>query len=254
MSSPAPSFGAVGSRGRERTPPPNPNRAWSLKCNTTSQGTPVPREPPPVEAERESRSPWGGLHSVPGFPSTAESTVHHHGSTGLGLGSHLYPHSEGFLGFRNELHGVQLPPPPFNLPHPCGPTQPPMHMPSHGVQALATPMYGPSGDADPGRDPWMGGVPTQVEGGRDPYAPGDRVYWTLPVLDDPSAPEAATRAADWLELVRPLMADLSQSSASWWQRVGWEARSLYARWTAMSAISWGLLIPTMSAQLSDIRF
>ncbi|CAE7272645.1 TY5A, partial [Symbiodinium pilosum] len=82
----------------------------------------------------------------------------------------------------------------------------------------------------------------------------DRVYWTLPVLDDPSAPEAATRAADWLELVRPLMADLSQGSASWWQRVEWEARSLYAKWTAMSAINRGLLIPTMSSQLADIRF
>ena len=50
------------------------------------------------------------------------------------------------------------------------------------------------------------------------------------------------------------MADLSQGSASWWQRVEWEARSLYAKWTAMSGIDRGLLIPTMSSQLSDIRF
>ena len=115
-------------------------------------------------------------------------------------------------------------------------------------------VYRPSGTADPGGDPWAEGVPVVQDGGRDPYAPGDRVYWNLPLLEEPSLPEAATRAADWLELVRPLVADLAQSSAVWWQRVEWEARSLYTQWTAASAINRGLLIPSMSSQLSHVRF
>ena len=66
-------------------------------------------------------------------------------------------------------------------------------------EEFSGPGYSPSGNAaDPGGDPWGGGVPTVGDGGRDPYAPGDRVYWTLPVLDEPTLPDAATRAADWL--------------------------------------------------------
>ena len=231
----APSFGVVGSRDRERTPPPNPNRAWNLHCNTTPQGTPVPREPPPPDVSVGGQGTIGGMPSIPGFPLTASVGIP---STGVDHSINMGLHTQGSQGFKNDGYGSHL--------H--------MSLMPHPANVPTTPVYGPPGNADPGRDPWMGGVPMQIEGGRDPYAPGDRVYWTLPVLDDPSAPEAATRAADWLELVRPLMADLSQGSASWWQRVEWEARSLYAKWTAMSAINRGLLIPTMSSQLADIRF
>ena len=46
----SPNFGCVvGSRDRERTPPPNPMRAYQLQCQTTPQGTPVPRGPPPPD-------------------------------------------------------------------------------------------------------------------------------------------------------------------------------------------------------------
>ena len=50
------------------------------------------------------------------------------------------------------------------------------------------------------------------------------------------------------------MADLSQNSAMWWKRVEWEARTLYSQWTNTNAINRGLLIPTMSPQLADVRF
>ena len=228
ISSPAPSFGPGNSRDRERTPPPNPFRTLNLQCNTTPKGTPVPSGPPPSSVGIGCSTPADNLPKLPGFPAVGSSAWH---SNELERGPSLC----AWQGYA----GMNAPPP-----------MPPLRLASRTV----APQYGPSGNADAGVDPWGGGVPERGDGGRDPYAPGDRVYWTLPVLDDPTLPEAATRAADWLELVRPLMADLAQSSATWWRRVEWEARTLYVQWTSMSAINRGLLVPSMSVQLSDVRF
>ena len=222
----SPNFGyVVGSRDRERTPPPNPMRAYQLQCQTTPQGTPVPVGPPPPDVGSTGQASVGALPRVPDFPSFPSTMVHEVPSVKAGglIGV-------GGLGYRGQpVDTVSF---------------------AAGVGNV----HRPSGTADPGGDPWAGGVPVVQDGGRDPYAPKDRVYWNLPLLEEPSLPEAATRAADWLELVRPLMADLAQSSAVWWQRVEWEARSLYTQWTAASAINRGLLIPSMSSQLSDVRF
>ncbi|CAE6971420.1 unnamed protein product [Symbiodinium natans] len=105
-------------------------------------------------------------------------------------------------------------------------------------------------------DPWQG---LDVAGlgvgpGRDPFVPGDRTYWNLPILEDPSQPSPATRASDWLVQIRPMLYDLSDMSQCWWQRVEFESQVWYQRWCRASALERGLIVPKMSSELSHMRF
>ena len=104
---------------------------------------------------------------------------------------------------------------------------------------------------------WVGPpeLPEVIEGGRDPFAPGDRVFWQLPVLTEPGEEsDPATRAADWLEVVAPLMVDLTTMSGIWWQRVIAESQDWYAKWAQAPAVETGLIRPTQSAELQELRF
>ena len=103
---------------------------------------------------------------------------------------------------------------------------------------------------------WTSKLPP-ISGGssaRDQFAPGDRV-WNIPALEEPSIDgDAATRAADWLESLRPLMSDLTPLSGLWWSRVLEEAQACYERWCKSSAVSRALIRPQMSEELQQIRY
>ncbi|CAE7276445.1 RE1, partial [Symbiodinium microadriaticum] len=105
-------------------------------------------------------------------------------------------------------------------------------------------------------DPWQGLDITGlgVGPGRDPFVPGERTFWNLPTLEDPSQPSPATRASDWLVQIRPMLYDLSDMSQSWWQRVEFESQGWYQRWCRASALERGLIVPQMSPELSHMRF
>ena len=90
---------------------------------------------------------------------------------------------------------------------------------------------------------------------RDPYAPGDRVWWSLPVLEEPLADQdAATRAADWLQMLFPLMSDLAPMSEVWWTRVVSEAKRWYQVWCASSSVERGQVVPSLSFELQQSRY
>ncbi|CAE7877489.1 unnamed protein product, partial [Symbiodinium microadriaticum] len=106
------------------------------------------------------------------------------------------------------------------------------------------------------RDPWEGqdvlNLPYQQ--GRDPFNPGDRTFWNLPMLEGLHAPSPATRAGDWLAQIRPLLCDLSEWSQLWWARVEWEAQTLYRHWSRVPSIEKGLIQPRMSIELMHVCF
>ena len=95
----------------------------------------------------------------------------------------------------------------------------------------------------------QGVVPESCGGGRNPYAPGDRVMWNLPELASSSLPDAALRCADWLISIRPYMNDLSPASAEWWSLVEGEADALYMRWQLASPLDRIRIVPEVSATL-----
>ncbi|CAE7876436.1 GIP, partial [Symbiodinium necroappetens] len=105
------------------------------------------------------------------------------------------------------------------------------------------------------RDPWEGqdvfNIPFPP--GRDPFNPGDRTFWNLPALEGVHMPAPATRAGDWLAQIRPLLYDLSEWSQLWWNRVEWEAQTLYRQWSRAPSIEKGLIQPRMSIELTHVR-
>ncbi|CAE7876447.1 RE1 [Symbiodinium necroappetens] len=90
--------------------------------------------------------------------------------------------------------------------------------------------------------------------GRDPFNPGDRTFWNLPVLEGLHVASPATRAGDWLAQIRPLLFDLSEWSQLWWTRVEWEAQVLYRQWSRAPSIEKGLIQPRVSIELMHVRF
>ena len=168
VSSPVPSFGPVGYLGGESTPPANPLKTVALACSTTPQGTPIPKGPPPDE----------GLSSMGRYTPTNKPPQD---MTGTGIPS--LPSRIGAAERTSATIGIPLtwdrPPPP---PPPCA----------------------PQGTGDGTGGGGLPKLPDNTEGGRDPFAPGDRVYWQLPTLAEPGEEsDPATRAADWLEVVTP---------------------------------------------------
>ena len=183
VSSPVPSFGPVGYRGGGSTPPANPFRAVALACSTTPQGTPIPKGPPPEE----------GLSGM-GWYTPADKPPQDMTVTGI-------PSLPSMIGAAGRTSVTIGTPPTWDRPPP-----PP-------------PPCAPQGTGDGTGDGGLPKLPDNTEGGRDPFAPGDRVYWQLPTLAEPGEEsDPATRAADWLEVVTPLMSDLTAMSGIWWQR------------------------------------
>ena len=58
------------------------------------------------------------------------------------------------------------------------------------------------------------------------YTPENRVWWTVPKLQEPGK-DSAVVAADWLAQVAVVMADLSPGSKDWWERL--ELRTIARR-------------------------
>ena len=198
-----------------RNPPSRESRVEVL--NTTPQGTPVPPGPPPT-----------GVSEVSGL-CPVEPHVH-------GVGS---------LGLLFESCGSQ------SMSAPAMTTQTPTALGHTIAPPIAPPLPPPSVPPLPHLgNPWH-----EIGNPRDPYAPGDKVWWQVPALEAVRGDQdPASRASDWLEMLRPIMADLSPLSSVWWERVMAEARAWYDRWVVASALDKGCIVPLMSGELSDIRY
>ena len=212
----APMFGA-------ETPPPNPYRHWNLGCNTTPHGTPIPRGPPPED-------------------SKCTVAVKHDG-VGNHVGSYNSPtmlrggdscETSGMAPRMTSFHGGET--------VPAWPSRTRPSLEGLGMSSGVTSHELPN-------------LPEASESSRDPYAPGDKVYWSLPTLADTfEEPDPATRASDWLEMVEPIMADITPMSGVWWSRVIAEARRWYQVWIQSSAIERGLVRPVPTSELQGLRF
>ena len=220
------------------TPRPNRNRAVSpmprtpeqlqkveSRVCTTPQGTPIPSGEPP-------RSPRQGQYRLSeGFEF---SGCNHDELLKSGFSELSVP--------GNELYG--------DWGMDVGPE---LHAGLHGnfPAASEAPLVDPR-DTPPSL-PNQGGFGSTSN--KDPYAPGDRVYWQLPTLEEPAADsDAATRASDWVHLLEPIMADLAPWSSLWWKRVLYEARSWYQRWCEAPASEKALIQPNVSRTLGDLKF
>ena len=247
--SPAPRFGGPSAAAavRSETPPPNMRRAWNLGCNTTPQGTPIPQGPPPSEEGIAAMNRGGGIGVLQGFQ----------GFRGFD-GHDMVPTFPKLSGGRDFGVGQD--------PQPRPPAPPAWNVTSPSISGnrnqgnLAADFYTGSGL---GIGPPNGNLkepefPPLSEGtgdARDPYAPGDKVYWSLPALADTfEEPDPATRANDWLQMVGPIMSDITPMSGVWWNRVLAEAHWWYQVWTQSSAIERGLVRPTPTVQLQGLRY
>ena len=271
---------------RDTTPPPNDRRIDQLGCNTTPQGTPVPRGSPPAENAAE------GLHRNCGVVPFRVGD--HHGDVGrrdfgmqLGFGdrqSGLRQSLEG--GGRLGLNGLDGGPAShysrvessarlsgqqihFGSPFDpgLGSAASPLNLPvlprfptnndGSGFAGSTVPYVRDSRPSDSTATAAVNlpELPGGVEGSRDPYAPGDKVYWQLPALADVhDEPDPATRASDWIQMVTPLMSDITPMSGVWWTRVLAEAQHWYQTWTCAPTLERGLVRPQPSSELMGTRF
>ena len=208
-------------------------RVESRVC-TTPQGTPIPSGEPP-------KSPRLG-HSGPPVGFTGVAMTEGYEIPGCSYEESLQSGFPDSLGFRNERHGDWM-----------LEGRPELHAGSLG--AFAATSDAPSVDtrfAPPSLP--NHGSPGSASN-KDPYAPGDRVYWQVPALEEPTADsDAATRASDWIHLLEPIMADLAPWSSLWWKRVLYEARSWYQRWCEAPASDKALIQPALSKTLGDLKF
>ena len=276
----APTFGGGSpAMNRECTPPPNENRAVSWGCNTTPQGTPIPKGPPPQDVDlgavpKGSRACLG-VDSVNPLNTSNTSNVLN-GYVGnhcfLGMSGRLegqIPVGMGSVGQHVALGSATVGREPWAVnqwqglgaqrdPPRVGPQVsnafaiPPLPVPGvHSSLGVGSGGGGGGGSSALG----LPELPEPSETSRDPFAPGDKVYWPLPVLADThEEPDPATRASDWLEMVGPIMSDITAMSGIWWYRVLAEARLWYQRWTESPAVERGLIRPVPSLELQQLRF
>ena len=248
-----PSVLELNSAYRERTPEPPKDRMLGLeqRLNTTPQGTPVPPRPPPQAPSL----------SIPEFPSsdmTRRAQLVSEPESAVGpLGARTMTVAEMS---RDRDWFENGPVMPSSLREPVGnprgfgvASTRESAWPTEGLQ------WGNGGQTNGGhnneRDPWEGqdvfNIPFPP--GRDPFNPGDRTFWNLPALEGVHLPAPATRAGDWLAQIRPLLYDLSEWSQLWWNRVEWEAQTLYRQWSRAPSIEKGLIQPRMSIELTHVR-
>ena len=206
--------GRGGSLNRDLSPPPPPPRGEARRP-TTPGGTEIPAAGTPP------RTP------TPTFGSSSQGLDVRPGPLDL----QVCPSSTQFSQHASD--------------RPSGPSQ-------------ASPSLYAFSSSVSGGGPWKNQLPppsSPNSGGRDQFAPGDRVWWTVPFLEDPTVDgDAATRAAAWLELLNPIMNDLSFLSGLWWKRILEEAHCWYQKWCEAPAVERGLIRPQMSAELTDMRY
>ena len=236
---------------RARTPEPSTTRiAYLDKVNTTPQGTPIPAQPPRPPPPEPPKNP---VINTPSFPTAGVEDRRDSAMSG--------EIRESARDGRNQLSEWQRlfrgePVLPSEVRSSTVGIQGRQSEGEVGVREKSFPSVGGADAHDVGPDPWatldLGTVGSS--GGRDPFLPGERTYWTLPVLGDSSEPGAPTRAADWFTQIRPLLYDLSDMSQVWWDRVEYEARHLYQQWSLAPALDKGLVLPKVSDALSQARF
>ena len=248
-----PSVQDLNSACRERTPEPPRDRMLGLeqRLNTTPQGTPVPPRPPPqAPSLRVPEFPLSDLTRQAQLVCEPESAVGP-------LGARTMTVAETSRDRNWFENGPVMP---SSLREPMGnprglsvTSNRDSAWPTEGLQ------WGTGGQTNGGhnleRDPWEGqdvfSIPFPP--GRDPFNPGDRTFWNLPALEGVHLPAPATRAGDWLAQIRPLLYDLSEWSQLWWNRVEWEAQTLYRQWSRAPSIEKGLIQPRMSVELTHVR-
>ena len=131
----SPSFGNSPAALREMTPPPNESRALYLGCNTTPQGTPVPRDPPPRDIDRgdpavgvtggvqgQYRGPPNEVGACSGFQSAQSALAmplgsgRHQGLVGTQIGFAEPSHATASVGVVPQLYPSMSPDPPVCRP------------------------------------------------------------------------------------------------------------------------------------------
>ena len=216
VSSPVPSFGCVGTDPEDRSPRTPP--ANPNRTSSIAYNTTPQGTPVPREPHPDERR-------------SSQIEISWNGPANAGGNDPvLSPTLPALPGIRGGLGAcVPSPPPP--------------------------PQYPPSPPHHESRASMLPELPEATEGGRDPFAPGDRVYWQLPQLAAPSEEvDPATRAADWIEVLGPLMSDLTVMSGVWWQRVLAESQAWYVKWVQAPAVERGLIRPSQSLELQEMRF
>ena len=249
---------------RARTPESSSTReAYGVNLNTTPNGTPIPAlpprspRPPPPPPPEPSSEPFFVIPEIPNFPTVNtedfKNTVLTTGQVQGSVLENMNRQSEWQRLFRGEpvlpseirasAVGIQ------------GQSAERGSGVKNGWEGMGPNLIGMTDALDVGPDPWATlDLNSLGPGGRDPFLPGERTYWTLPVLADSSEPGAPTRAADWFTQIRPLLYDLSDLSQVWWDRVEYEAKLLYQQWSLAAALDKGLVLPKVSEALSQARF
>ena len=72
---------------------------------------------------------------------------------------------------------------------------------------------------------------------------------SLPTLKQVDSASAAVELQDWMEMIAPAMADLSNSSAQWWSKVRTLAEESYALWSKATPLQRLSIQPAMGTDL-----
>ena len=129
-------------------------------------------------------------------------------------------------------------------------------MPSPGLFASARGDCSGSGGGNPGSGTGVSsgfGSSSPRGEGRNAFTPGDRTWWKLPPLPDPSIEDACIAVSDWLTQIQPIMSDLSDRSLAWWQRVMEVAQKAYLKWQQAGPLEKSLVVCDTPADLLDPR-
>ena len=112
-----------------------------------------------------------------------------------------------------------------------------------------SPVYGGGESAVSGGEGGLG-----LRQGRDGYNPGDRTWWKLPLLPEPTEADACILASDWLTQVQPIMGDLSDKSSIWWSQVMRVAQDAYANWQRAGPLEKSFVVCDLPLELQDARY
>ena len=85
------------------------------------------------------------------------------------------------------------------------------------------------------------------------YAPGDKVWWSLPKLQEPGV-DAAIKTSDWFVQAEVTMGDLCAGSKEWWSKIMTCAREAYERWRTSSALERLAVQPCVSQELQSDKY
>ena len=257
-------WAAEGSLSRVSTPPPPPPPDPDAHHGRhTPGGTRVPSGPPPPSPTPTFGTSSGelGFSRLSVLPSVPACPSLHVSHTNM-LGAPMLGGSGQTLGENSECRNREIESNMFGsysshlqarTQHEWNMGSSNQHMSSH-VSQSATPQR----HAEDGFNLFAGvSQHPQTQNSQDArlFSPGDKVWWNLPTLQPTHADsDPATRASDWLELIKPSMADLAPSSALWWNEVEQAAKGWYRTWTEASAMERGAIVPTPPEHLRGEKY